>query len=102
MIKERILPYTIVGIIGLAFYWSIASIVSSEAKVIAERKEATQQTEAVMVQVVGTLNDMLFVKDETTGLCFAHLSKRSQFGGIALTHIPCDSTTNMISFWSNN
>jgi hypothetical protein len=90
----------IVGIVATVF--GVNYIKQHDVEARAAIAESVEQTDPRLIEAVLTLNTMLYVKDENTGRCFGYIRDSSQYGGIALAHIPCQLAPDTVTFWSNN
>ena len=70
---------------------------NSDREHFTELERKTQQEDRQMQEQVNAMNNMLFYKDETTGLCFA---STGGYRTRTMAYVPCEALENPIPFWS--
>jgi len=86
----------IVAIIGGIVWMLFDAKANDQAKIERLAVETNQEDRQLQTQV-DEMNNMLYYKDETTGVCFA---STGGYRSRTMAHVPCEALSNPIPFWS--
>jgi hypothetical protein len=87
---------TTIVILGVLTWMIIAASANDRANTERLVEETSQEDRQLQAQV-DMMNDMLFYKDETTGLCFA---STGGYRSRTMASVDCTKLGNPIQFWS--
>jgi hypothetical protein len=85
------------GVILGGIVWMLLAASANDRANTERLVETTNQEDRQLQTQVDEMNDMLFYKDETTGLCFA---STGGYRSRTMASVDCTKLNNPIPFWS--